>query len=80
MTGFEEVEGATLEDAIYYNQDALHTCSKDDPLCLKIQNNLGSIYLTQFNEPGVADHNLIKGIHAFQDVVSHCPLDNDDFD
>ena len=38
---FEEmVEGATLEDAISYNQKALQTCHQDDPLYLRIQNNL----------------------------------------
>ena len=76
--GFEEVEGATLEDAISYNQEALHTCPKDDPLYLRIQNNLGCIYLTQFNKSGV-EGDLVKGIQAYEDVVSHCPGDNDDF-
>jgi tetratricopeptide (TPR) repeat protein len=76
--GFEEVEGATLEDAISYNQEALHTCPKDDPLYLRIQNNLGSIYLTQFNKSG-AEGDLVKGIQAYEDVISHCPDDNDDF-
>ena len=74
---FEEVEGMTLEDAISYNQEALHTCPKDDPLYLKIQNNLGCIYLTQFNKSGV-EGDLVKGIQAYEDVVSHCPDDNDD--
>ena len=37
---FEEVEGATLEDAISYNRKALETCHPDDPLYLRIQNNL----------------------------------------
>ena len=76
--GFEEVEGATLEDAISYNQEALHTCPKDDPLYLTIQNNLGSIYLTQFNKSG-AEGDLVKGIQAYENVVSHCLDDNDDF-
>jgi tetratricopeptide (TPR) repeat protein len=75
---FEEVEGATLEDAISYNQKALRTCPKDDPLYLKIQNNLGSIYLTQFNKSG-AEGDLVKGIQAYEDVVSHCPDDNHGF-
>jgi len=75
---FEEVEWATLEDAISYNHEALHTCPKDDPLYLKIQNNLGSIYLTRFNKSGAED-DLVKGIQAFEDVVSHCPDDDDDF-
>lgn len=76
---FEEVEGATLEDAISYNQDALHTCPDDDPLYLRIQNNLGCIYLTQFNksESG-AEGYLVKAIQAYEDVVSHCRDDNDD--
>ena len=74
---FQEVEGAKLEDAISYNQEALHACPKDDPLYLKIQNNLGSIYLTQFNKSG-AEGDLVKGIQAYEDVVSHCPGDNDD--
>ena len=74
----EEVEGATLWDAISYNQEALHTCPKDDPLYLKIQNNLGSIYLTQFDKWG-AEGDLVKGIQAYEDVVSHCPDDNDGF-
>ena len=75
--GFGEVEGATLEDAISYNQEALHTCPKDNPLYLRIQNNLGSIYLTQFNNLG-AEGDLVKGIQAYEDVVSRCPDDNDD--
>lgn len=74
---FEEAEGATLEDAISYNQEALHTCPKDDPFYLRIQNNLGSIYLTRFNKSG-AEGDLMKGIQAYEDVVSHCPSDNDD--
>ena len=74
---FEEVEGATLEDAISYNQEALHTCPKDDPLYLRIKNNVGCIYLTQFNKSG-AEGDLVKGIQAYEDVVSHCPDDNDD--
>ena len=75
---FEEVEGTRLEDAIFYNQEALRTCPKDDPLYLKIQNNLGSIYLTQFNESG-AEGDLFKGIQAYEDVVCHCPADDDDY-
>ena len=75
---FGEVEGVTLDDAISYNQEALHTCPKDDPLYLKIQNNLGSIYLTQFDKWG-AEGDLVKGIQAYEDVVSHCPDDNDGF-
>ena len=74
---FEQVEGATLEDAISYNQEALYTCPKDDPLYLKIQNNLGCIYLTQFHKSGI-EGDLVKGIQAYEDVVSHCPDDNDD--
>ena len=75
---FEEVEGATLEDAISYNQMALHTCPKDDPIYPRIQNNLGCIYLTQYNKSG-AEGDLVRGIRAYEDVVSHCPDDNDDF-
>jgi tetratricopeptide (TPR) repeat protein len=75
---FKEVKGATLEDAISYSQEALHTCPKDDPLYLKIQNNLGSIYLTQFIKSGAED-DLVKGIQAYEDAVSHCPDDNVDF-
>ncbi|KIK00646.1 hypothetical protein K443DRAFT_7494 [Laccaria amethystina LaAM-08-1] len=76
--GFEEVKGATLQDAISYNQTVLRRCPKDDPLYLKIQNNLGSIYFTQFDKSG-AEGDLVKGIQANEDVVSHCPDDNDDF-
>ena len=75
---FEEVEGATLEDAISYNQEALHACPKDDPLYLKIQNNLGCVYLTQYNKSGAEDV-LIKGIQAYEDAFSHCPNDDDDY-
>jgi len=75
---FEEVEGATLEDAISYNQEALHTCPKDDPLYLMIQKNLGNIYLTQFNMSEAEDV-LVKGIQAYEDVVSHCPDDDDNY-
>ena len=75
---FKEVEGATLKDAISYNQEALYQCPKNVPLYLKIQNNLGSIYLTQFNK-SVAEGDLVKGIQAYEDVVSHCPSDNVDF-
>ena len=71
--GFEEVKGVTLKDAISYNQEALHTCPKDDVLYLKIQNNLGSIYLKSG-----AEGDLVKGIQAYEDVVSHCPDDNGD--
>ena len=74
---FEEVEGATLEDAISYNQEALHTCPKDDPRYHRMQNNLGCIYLTQFNKWG-EESDLVKAIQAFEDAVSHCPDDNDD--
>ena len=74
---FEEVEGMTLGDAISYNQEALHACPKGDPLYLKIQNNLGCVYLTQFNKWG-REGDLVKGIQAYQDVVSHCPDDNVD--
>ena len=75
---FEEAEGTTLEDAISYYQEALHTCPKDDPLYLRIQTNLGNIYITQFNLSEAEDV-FIKGIQAYEDVVSHCPDDNDDF-
>jgi tetratricopeptide (TPR) repeat protein len=75
---FEEVEGTKLEDAISYNQEALHTCPTDDPLYLRIQNNLGSVYLTRFNKLG-AEGDLIKGIQAYEDVVSRCPHDNEHF-
>ena len=69
---FEEVEGATLEDAISYNQQALHTCRKDEPLYVKIQNSLWSIYLTQSEVD-------VEGIQAlYEDIVSHCPDDNVD--
>ena len=63
------MEGATLEDAIYYNQEALYTCRENDPLYSKIQNNLGSIYLTQFNKSG-AEGDLVKAVEAFED--GHC--------
>ncbi|KIK00656.1 hypothetical protein K443DRAFT_598743 [Laccaria amethystina LaAM-08-1] len=76
--GFEEVEWATLKDAISYNRQALHACPKDDPLYLKIQKDLGSIYLTRFKNSG-AEGDLVMGIQAYQDVVSYCPDDNDDF-
>lgn len=75
---FEEAEGMTLEDAISYYQEALHTCPTDDPLYLRIQTNLGNIYVTQFNMSEAEDV-LIKGIEAYEDVVSHCPHDHDDF-
>ena len=74
---FKEVEGATLKDAISYNQEALHTCPKDDPLYLKIQNNLGCIYVRKFYKSG-AEGDLIQGIKAYEDAVSCCPRDNDD--
>ena len=76
---FEEVEGVTLEEAISYNQEALYTCPKENPLYLEIQNNLGRIYLTQFDMSGV-EGDLVKGIQVYEDIVSHCPHDNDDFD
>ena len=69
---FEEAEGTTLEDAISCYKEALRTCPKDDPLYLRIQNNLGSIYLTQFNKWG-AEGDLVKGIQAYEDVVAQCP-------
>ena len=76
---FEEVlEGATLEDAISYNQQALQTCPKYDPLYIKIQNNLGSIYLTRFKKSGEKG-DLVKGVQAYEDVVLHCPYDDDDY-
>ena len=74
----EEVEGATLEDAISYNQEALRACPKDDPLYLKIQNDLGSIYMTQFDKSG-AEGDLVKAIQAYEDLVCHCPFDDDDY-
>ena len=73
--GFEEVEGATLEDAISYSQEALRTCPTDDPLYLRIQNNLES--MTKFNKSGT-EGDLVKGIQAYEDVVSHCPDDDHD--
>ena len=75
---FEEVEGATLEDAISYCQEALHSFPKVGRLYLKIQTNLGSIYLTRFNKLG-AEGDLVKAIQAYEDVVSHCPDVDDDF-
>ena len=75
----KEVEGATvLEDAISYNRQALLICPQDDPLYLTIENNLGNIYLTQFNKSGT-EGDLVKGIQAYEDVISHCPDNNDDF-
>ena len=75
---FDEADGATLKEAITYNQKALQTCLKDDPLYLRIQNNLGSICLTQFNKSG-AEGDLVKGIQAYEDIVFHCSNDNVDF-
>ena len=75
---FEEVERVKLEDAMSYNQEALRACPTDDPLYLRIKNNLGCLYLTQLNRSG-AEGDLVKGIRAYEDVVSHCPGDNDDF-
>jgi len=77
---FEEVEGMTLEDAILYYQEALHISPQDDPLYLRVQNNLGTIYLTQFDKSGPEpEGDLVKGIQAYEDAISHCPDDDDGF-
>ena len=74
---FEEVDRVKLEDPVSYNQEALRACSNDDPLYLRIENNLACLYLTQFNKSG-AEGDLVKEIRAYEDVVSHCPADDDD--
>lgn len=73
---FGEVDGVTLEHAFSYNLEALHACPQNDPLYLKIRNDLGSIYLAQHKNSG-QEGDLAKGVPSSDDTVAPPPDEQD---
>ena len=75
---FVEVDGVTLEHTFSYRLNPLHSCPQDDPLYLKIRNDLGSIHSAQLKNSG-DEGDLAKGVLSSEDTIPTCPPDNEDY-